>query len=208
MISPSFLARGSGTRLMNTRAIERSTDGWWTTMNSLPNKGHDNGRVSDPVAARIIAEGDADRFVSYFGLERKSDPGMVRVQVPAHPSYVFLLRAFVEILMLAADFTLDVVTDVCVALDEVAGELIDSAVRGAMVDCEFRCDAEGIVVRLGSVCETDSPLEEDGLARIALGTLTDSLRTTRVAFDTVLAGYPIVVRFSRSRLDIDDRSPG
>ncbi|MFE3228207.1 anti-sigma factor [Nocardia sp. NPDC059228] len=159
--------------------------------------------MPDAVAARMIADPDAERFVPYFEAARQSAPGTVELHVPAEVSYLWLLRTVTENIMLTADFTLDVMTDVGVALDEVASELMVSAVHGAVIECEFRYDARRIRIRVTTVCETDSPLEEDGFARKALGILTDSIQTTTLAFNVGLAGYPVVVRFSRSRNETD-----
>ncbi|MEV6099073.1 hypothetical protein [Nocardia sp. NPDC051981] len=174
-------------------------------MYSPRNEGGNGGRVPDAVAARMIADTDTERFVPYFESARKSDPGTVRLHVPAEVSYLWLLRRVTENIMLTADFTLDVMTDVGVALDEVASELMVAAVHGTVIECEFRYDARRIRIRVTSVCETGSPLEEDGFARKALGILTDSIQATTLAFNVALAGYPVVVRFSRSRNTGDSR---
>ncbi|MGW4121742.1 hypothetical protein [Nocardia sp. NPDC004711] len=50
--------------------------------------------------------------------------GEVAVRLPADAGELAMLRALAETLMLTADFTIDVVTDVRVALDEVATALI------------------------------------------------------------------------------------
>lgn len=126
------------------------------------------------------------------------------LRIPADAGQLGMLRAITETIMLTADFTLDVVTDLRVALDEVATALIVAAVPGALIDCEFRYDAEAITVRVSSVGATDNAIDEDGFAWHVLGTLTDSLEITPGTFDDRCGGYPILVQFSRVRSDADD----
>ncbi|MFJ4657064.1 anti-sigma factor [Nocardia sp. NPDC088792] len=129
---------------------------------------------------------------------------VLRLQIPAAAAQLGMLRAITETIMLTADFTLDVVTDMRVALDEVATAMIVAAVPGAVIDCEFRYDAEAITVRVASVGATDNAIDEDSFAWHVLGTLTDSLEITPGTFDDRLGGYPILVQFSRVRSDADD----
>lgn len=124
------------------------------------------------------------------------------MQTPADFSYLAMLRAVAETILLTADFDIGMVADIRVALDEVATELIDSAVPGAAIGCEFRYDADGILIGVGSVADTDNPLDERGFGWTVLGAVTDSLETVRSGFDSGLEGYPVVVRFRRQRSDL------
>lgn len=110
-----------------------------------------------------------------------------------------MLRAVTETVMLTADFTIDVVVDLRVALDEVATTMVLSAAPDASVDCSFRYDARQVIVRVESVLQSNGTWEGNAFGHSLLETLTDSMETELSAFDDALGGYPVVVRISRLR---------
>jgi serine/threonine-protein kinase RsbW len=154
----------------------------------------DNG-TEDETTTELAADGAAG-----------SDPatlGEFRVRVPAVVSQLSMLRAVAETVLLTADFTLDVVTDVRVALDEVATALILAADPGRQIECELRYDARGTEVLVTLVARTDTALEDDSFGRHIVAALTDWLEAGCGPFDPELGGYPVTVRFGRQR-DVDD----
>ncbi|MCX4095258.1 ATP-binding protein [Nocardia sp. alder85J] len=150
------------------------------------------GRDSD---AQTAAEGFEVSMPAYLG--------EFRSRVPAVVGQLSMLRAVAETVLLTADFTLDVVTDVRVALDEVATALILAADSGRQIECEIRYDAHGVDVRVSLVARTETALEDDSFGRHIVAALTDRLETSCGPFDPDLGGYPVVVRFARQR-DVDD----
>ncbi|WP_019930235.1 hypothetical protein [Nocardia sp. BMG111209] len=129
--------------------------------------------------------------------------GEFRVRVPAVVSQLAMLRAVAETVLLTADFTLDVVTDVRVALDEVATALMLSADAGRELEFELRYDARGVEVRVSLVSRTEAALEDDSFGRHIVAALTDWLEAGCEPYDPALGGYPVTVRFGRQR-DVDD----
>ncbi|MGW4244148.1 anti-sigma factor [Nocardia sp. NPDC004722] len=115
-----------------------------------------------------------------------------------------MLRALTETIMLTADFTIDAVIDLRVALDEVLTAVFLAAVPGAGVICVFHYDERRIAVRVGSVLETDGVLEDNSFGRDFLEALTDSFEIAAGAFDAVPGGYPVEVHLSRLRSEDDD----
>ncbi|MVU77294.1 anti-sigma factor [Nocardia sp. ET3-3] len=110
-----------------------------------------------------------------------------------------MLRALTETVLLTADFTIDVVIDTRVALDEVATTLITAAVPAAEIECEFHFDEELVRVRATAVTASDAGLVEHGFGWNLVRTLTDSLSVTGEDFDAVRCGYPVVVEFTKHR---------
>lgn len=127
----------------------------------------------------------------------QSHVGVIEVRVPAEVDRLVMLRAVAETVLLTADFTLDVVTDVRVALDEVATALILDATPGAELACEFRYDSGEVRVRVATVTETDAALTEQSVGWHLLDALTDTIRTTCDGFDDELHGYPVAIHFSK-----------
>ncbi|WP_227838332.1 ATP-binding protein [Nocardia aurantia] len=129
--------------------------------------------------------------------------GEFRVRVPAVVSQLAMLRAVAETVLLTADFTLDVVTDVRVALDEVATALMLAADPGRELECELRYDARGAEVRVSLVSRTEDALEDDSFGRHIVAALTDWMEASCEPYDEGLGGYPVTVRFGRQR-DVDE----
>lgn len=125
--------------------------------------------------------------------------GTVGVSVAARAAMLPMLRAVVETVLLTADFTIDVVTDVRVAIDEVATALIVAAGSDAQIDCDLRYDPQQLEVRMTAVTLTRNVLQEDELSRHLLDSLTDSMNIEPGEVDEGLRGYRTVVHFSRRR---------
>lgn len=152
----------------------------------------------------VLHDRKVNRYIDGAESELQARSGELELRVPARMGQLSMLRALAETVMLTADFTIDMVIDMRVALDEVATSMILSAVPGASVDCAFRYDAQGITVEVASVLETDGALEGNSFGREFLETLTDSMESTISAFDPVLNGYPVTVHLSRLRSEDDD----
>ncbi|MEV6769731.1 anti-sigma factor [Nocardia sp. NPDC051030] len=134
----------------------------------------------------------------------QSRSGELDVRIPARLDQLSMLRALTETIMLTADFTIDLVVDMRVALDEVVTALILAAVPGANVDCAFRYDGRQVAVTVGSVLESDGAVDGNTFGRSFLEALTDSMETAAGAFDSALGGYPVVVHLIRLRSEDDD----
>ncbi|WP_458685782.1 anti-sigma factor [Nocardia tengchongensis] len=113
----------------------------------------------------------------------------VGVRVAAEPSQLMMLRALCDTVALIADFAIDEVADIRLALDEVATWLILDAAPGASVDCRFVYDDQCMVVYISSVVQH----------------LTDTLSTAQEPFDRNRSGYPASIEFSWLRRSARDR---
>ncbi|WP_067824525.1 ATP-binding protein [Nocardia inohanensis] len=135
-----------------------------------------------------------------------TDTSTVGLRVPAELDQLTMLRALAETVALIADFALDEVTDIRVALDEVATALIVAAVPGSYVACDFDFDEQRMQVRVGGTCTGPDALDENGFGWHVLDTITEDLTAHHQPYDPASGGYPTVVEFSRLRGSADDGS--
>ncbi len=127
----------------------------------------------------------------------------VGIRVPADLNQLTMLRALAETVALIADFALDEVTDIRVALDEIATALIAEAVPDSEIDCAFAADDAAMTVRVSGLAAVDNALDEDGFGWHVLQTITNSITARTESFDADGNGYPVVVEFTRARGEAD-----
>jgi serine/threonine-protein kinase RsbW len=120
----------------------------------------------------------------------------IGVRVPADLEQLIMLRALTETVALIADFAIDEVTDIRLALDEVATSLILDAVPDSILDCEFSYDGKQMLVHVASVAAVQSAVGEGSFGWHIVRTLTDSIAAAQEPFDESVCGYPTVVDFS------------
>ncbi|WP_433561395.1 ATP-binding protein [Nocardia sp. CA-151230] len=166
---------------------------------SPQSNGIGEGRAPSTVFTDQQKNGKAHRFTDSAELGSASPTGQVALRIPADAGQLAMLRALAETIMLTADFTIDVVTDVRVALDEVATTLIAASVPDTSIECEFRFDEQRVRVRVGAVTGSDAGLIEHSFGWHFVETLTDSLAVSSADFDVVRCGYPVVVELTRLR---------
>ncbi len=123
----------------------------------------------------------------------------VSLRVPARPGQLTMVRALTETCLLIADLALDDVTDVQIAIDEIATILIDAAVAGSSIECDFAFDDRWVSVCVTGTVVGREPINEYGLAWHVMRTLTETLTADLDQFDIGQGGYPIAVRFDRMR---------
>ncbi|WP_216899145.1 anti-sigma factor [Nocardia alni] len=122
----------------------------------------------------------------------------VGVRVSAEFEQLTMLRALTETALLMAEMPLDEVTDIQVAVDEIATAVIDSAVLGSELKCEFGFHVGWVSVFITAVAGTRYPIDEQGLGWHVVRTITDSLSADVGSFDAVAGGYPVTVEFDRT----------
>lgn len=123
----------------------------------------------------------------------------VEVRIAADLRQLPTLRALAETIALLSDFTLDEVSDVRLAVDEVASLLVVDAVPGAVLRCEFAIEGVGMRVAMRTVLRHEGVPDQRNFGWHVLRTLTDSLHTEQGSYDAASAGYPTAVEFSRVR---------
>ncbi|MDO3646335.1 ATP-binding protein [Nocardia mangyaensis] len=123
----------------------------------------------------------------------------VHVRIGAELGQLVLVRAIAETAALLADFTLDEVADIRMALDEAATCLILAAAPDSRIRCDFTADAFRMRITVRGVCAEPNPIDESGFGWNVLHTITDHLAVEHDPYDAVRGGWPVIVTFSRLR---------
>lgn len=123
----------------------------------------------------------------------------VHVRIGAELEQLVLVRAIAETAALLADFTLDEVADIRMALDEAATCLILAAAPDSRIRCDFTADGFRMRITVRAVCAEPDPIDESGLGWNVLHTITDHLAVEHTPYDAVRGGWPVCVTFSRVR---------
>jgi len=123
----------------------------------------------------------------------------IGVRIPAELEQLTMLRALAETVALIADFAIDEVVDIRLALDEVATSLILEATPGSTLDCDFTYNDHEMFVRVAAVAVSEKVVGQAGFGWHIVRTLTQSISAAQEPFDSVVSGYPTVVDFSWAR---------
>ncbi|WP_280504583.1 anti-sigma factor [Nocardia farcinica] len=110
-----------------------------------------------------------------------------------------MLRALAETVGHIADFAIDEVADIRLALDEVATALVLDAVPGSDLDCELDYAEDRMSVRVRGVCRSKEAVAQSGFGWHIVRTLTDSVEATQESYDFVVGGYRTAIGFEWSR---------
>ena len=134
--------------------------------------------------------------VSGYVETTSADTTTIGVRIPARHEQLVMLRALAETVSLIADFGLDEVTDIRLALDEVATSLIADAVTDTTLKCDFSYDEKRMTVRVTSTAVSDSVQEQDSFGWHIVRTLTRAVNVVQQPYDVASGGYPTDVEFS------------
>ncbi|MFC6010421.1 ATP-binding protein [Nocardia lasii] len=121
------------------------------------------------------------------------------MDVKAEISQLLMLRAVAETAAMVAGFSMDEVTDLRVALDEIATCLMQHAVPDTLIRCEFAADKQGMRVQVSSVSTVPDPIDETGLGWQVLKVTTDHISIDSAPYDPTLDGRPVTVTLERAR---------
>ncbi|MEV5646687.1 anti-sigma factor [Nocardia sp. NPDC052254] len=121
----------------------------------------------------------------------------VGVRVPADHRHLLMLRGLTETALLLAEFGLDEVTDLQVAIDEVATGLVDVAIDGSTIDCDLAVDAGWITVCISAMAVTREIIDEQGFAWHVIRTVAETPTADVGSYDRIRGGYPVTVEFGR-----------
>ncbi|MGW4634669.1 ATP-binding protein [Nocardia sp. NPDC004415] len=120
--------------------------------------------------------------------------------VRAEISQLLMLRTVAEAAAMVAGFVMDEVTDLRVALDEIATRLMVHAVPETEIRCEFTADTAGMRVRVEGMSTVPDPIDQSDIGWQVLVASTDHIEIGCGEFDPEFEGYPITVFFTRARL--------
>jgi serine/threonine-protein kinase RsbW len=103
----------------------------------------------------------------------------IEIKLPAEPDQLSLLRTMAGAIAMRADFDLDAIADLKIAVDEACSMLIVRAAKGSPMRCAFGIDED--VITVGAEVETtngDSRIDEAAFGWHVLSTLTDTASWT------------------------------
>lgn len=123
----------------------------------------------------------------------------IGVRVPARPEHLTMLRALAETVGHIADFGIDEVADIRLALDEVATALILDAVPDSELDCEMDYGEDRMSVRVRGLTKSKEAVTQSGFGWHIVRTLTDAVEASQEPYDFVVRGYRTAIEFDWSR---------
>ncbi|AXK89319.1 anti-sigma factor [Nocardia farcinica] len=127
----------------------------------------------------------------------------IGIRVPARPDQLTMLRALAETVALIADFAIDEVTDIRLALDEVATALVLDAAPESILECEFSYAADCMHVRVRGVALSDAVVSQAGFGWHIVRTLTESIAAVQEPYDGRIGGYRTTIDFRWTRELVD-----
>ncbi|GLZ43469.1 ATP-binding protein [Actinokineospora sp. NBRC 105648] len=104
-------------------------------------------------------------------------PPHVDLRLRADLANLPIVRGVAATVAMGADFTVDAIADLRLAVDEVCSQLIVLAAPGAQLECRFHLDPAGITVEASTRSRDGRPPATDSFGWHVLRTLADSVET-------------------------------
>ncbi|HZZ48583.1 MAG TPA: ATP-binding protein [Pseudonocardia sp.] len=109
-----------------------------------------------------------------------SGAGVVEVRISAEPALIPTVRVVASDLAGRADFDLDAISDLRMAVDEACTTLLSFVAKEAMVKCRFQMAPDQIEVTVSAPSEPpDAEVNTESFGWRVLETLADEVRATR-----------------------------
>lgn len=121
------------------------------------------------------------------------------IRVRADFEELAMLRAVTETVALVADFGIDEVTDIRLALEEVATALIQDAIPESELDCTIGYRDATMEIRVSAITTSDSGPDQHAIGWHIVSTLTDSVTVAVEPSADVPGGYRTSVAFRWTR---------
>ena len=131
----------------------------------------------------------AERGIDISELSSGGSTHVVEVRVDADPAQLSVLRAVVGDLAMRADFDVDAIADLRLAVDEACSALIRLASPGSTLVCRFQPDPLGLSVTAEVTSEDATGPRTDTFSWRVLTALTDAVST---AVDSAPDGQHLV----------------
>lgn len=104
-------------------------------------------------------------------------PTEVVLRVPADTSYVSLVRTAATAVSAQADFTVDALDDLRLAVDEACALAISDAVAGSEITVTFRVDGPRVAIDVCAASASGLPVATNTFAWTVLTALVDAVET-------------------------------
>ncbi len=119
----------------------------------------------------------AERGVDVSDAVRDGVAHVVEVRVDADPGQLSVLRAVVGDLAMRADFDVDAIADLRLAVDEACSSLVRLASPGSTLVCRFTPDDAGLAVTAETPSDEQAGPRTDTFSWRVLTALTDTVST-------------------------------
>lgn len=130
-----------------------------------------------------------------------TSPPAVELRVRADASQLSIVRAVSAAIAGQADFDLDAIADVRLAMDEACSILIVRAVAGATLSCRFLTTDDELRVSISTPVTESVPGEQRSFGWHVLNTLTDSIAMSRDADPDNTDGTVATIVFTKTKVD-------
>jgi serine/threonine-protein kinase RsbW len=101
----------------------------------------------------------------------------VTVRLPAEGAYLSVLRTATAGLAARLDFTLDVIEDLRIAVDEACAMLLSQAIPGSSLECSFSLGRQMMTISVSVPCLTPQAPASDTFAWTVLSALAGSVES-------------------------------
>lgn len=109
--------------------------------------------------------------------EKPASGADVEVRIAASPAHLSVVRAVAADLAMRADFTLDAISDLKMAVDEACSELISRSVPDGELVCRFAVESDQIHFSAESRTGSTQPPSRESFGWRVLTALTDAVNT-------------------------------
>lgn len=130
--------------------------------------------------------------------ESDTDPP-VEVRVAAEATQLSVLRAVVGDLAMRADFDVDTIADLRLAVDEACSSLVRRAAPDVWLLCRFRCGTDGLALTAEVTSNDSSALRTDTFSWRVLSALTDTVASSVQAAEDGAGKHVVRIELRKGR---------
>jgi serine/threonine-protein kinase RsbW len=133
------------------------------------------------------------------GVDRSAVSHSVEVRVAAEATQLSVMRAVIGDLAMRADFDIDSIADLRLAVDEACSSLIRLAAPSAVLVCRFHAVPDGLAVEAEVVSGDATGPRTDSFSWRVLSALTDSVTTSVESTGTPGDGHVVRIDLTKGR---------
>lgn len=120
-----------------------------------------------------------ERQIAYLAPETTAS-NVIEIRVPAKPGPLAVMRAVAGDVAMRADFDVDSIADVRLAVEEACTTLAKIATPGAPLVCRFHTEGDRFVAVAEAISDSPSGPDTDTFSWRVLNTLADTVSTERI----------------------------
>ncbi|WP_179951564.1 ATP-binding protein [Halopolyspora algeriensis] len=128
----------------------------------------------------------------------------MEVRVSAEATQLSVMRAVVGDLAMRADFDVDSIADLRLAVDEACSSLVRRAAADAWLLCRFRCGTEGLTLTAEVTSNDSSAPRTDTFSWRVLSALTDTVASSVEAAEDGTGKHVVRIELRKGRMGTSD----